>query len=304
VSHDRLSELSVFVRVVDCGSFSSASRQLDLSASAVSKSISRMEERLGVRLLNRTSRSLQLTYEGEVVVVGARRVLAAMDEVHLHLAKLTEDLSGRLRIYTVPGLGYTLAPIFSDFVRKFPRMKFDIQLGAERIDLVEGNFDLAIRLGELRDSAYFARKIGMTRHIICASPHYLEKHGTPVRSQDLQNHNCLNFSIRTHEFIWGIQPEELPKHLELHGDIASNHAEMLRRLCLEGLGIVELPLYLAHNDIRNGLLTALLENITKDRLDPVWAIYPHSPMPNSRTATFIEFLRERIAVAPGFWPST
>ena len=134
MSNDRFSELSVFIRAVESGSFSAAGRQLDLSASAVSKTISRMEERLGVRLLNRTSRSPQFTYEGEVFIVGARRVMAAMDEAQRSLLELKSDLSGKLRIYTLPSFGYTLVPFLTQFVQRFPRVKIDIQLGAERVE--------------------------------------------------------------------------------------------------------------------------------------------------------------------------
>ncbi|WP_219216273.1 LysR family transcriptional regulator [Variovorax boronicumulans] len=302
MSHDRFSDLAVFVRAVESGSFSAAGRQLDLSASAVSKAISRLEERLGARLLHRTSRSLQLTYEGEVFIVGARRVLEAMDDAQRSLSELTAELSGRLRIYTLPSFGYTLVPFIAEFVRRFPRIKIDIQLGAERVDLVERNIDLAIRLGVLQDSAYFARKIGLTKHVICAAPAYLARRGTPATPAALKDHNCLNFSIRTHDIHWGLRAESALKPASVDGDITSNQAEMLHRLCVAGVGITELPYYVVERDIASGALVTLLDSDAQPEHDPIWAIYPHNQNPSPRTTAFIEFLRERIAASPGFLP--
>ncbi|KPU98077.1 hypothetical protein APR50_05785 [Variovorax paradoxus] len=302
MSFDRFAELSVFIRAVESGSFSAAGRQLELSASAISKAISRMEERLGVRLLNRTSRSLQLTYEGEVFLAGARRVVEAMDDAHRNLAALTADLSGRLRIYTLPSFGYTLVPFIAAFVERFPRVKIDIQLGAERVDLVERNIDVAIRLGVLQDSAYFARRIGSTKHVICAAPSYLARRGVPESPDALKDHNCLNFSIRTHDYHWGLRAESPLKPASVEGDISCNQAEMLHRLCVAGVGITELPYYVVGEDIASGALVALLDSAIKPESDPIWAIYPHNQNPSPRTAAFIEFLRERIASSPAFLP--
>lgn len=303
MSYDRFSELNVFIRAVESGSFSAAGRQLDLSASAVSKSISRMEESLGVRLLNRTSRSLQLTYEGEVFIVGARRVMEAMDDAQRNLAALSADLSGKLRIYTLPSFGYTLVPFIAEFVQRFPRVKIDIQLGAERVDLVERNIDVAIRLGVLQDSAYFARKIGMTTHVICAAPSYIERRGRPVSPEALKDHNCLNFSIRTHHIHWGLRAESPLKPASVEGDISSNQAEMLHRLCVAGVGIVELPFYVVQMELAAGALVTLLDSEAKTEYDPIWAIYPHNQNPSPRTTAFIEFLRERIAESTCFLPA-
>ena len=302
MSQDHLIEYSVFIRCVESGSFSAAARQLDLSASAVSKAISRMEARLGVRLLNRTSRSLKLTHEGEVFIAGARRVMVAMADAERSLTELTADLSGRLRIYTLPSFGYTLVPFIAEFVQKFPRIKIDIQLGAERLDLVEGNIDLAIRLGALKDSAYFARKIGETKHVICAAPSYLQRRGTPLSPTELKNHNCLNFAIRTHDFHWGLRAESPLQPVSVEGDITSNQAEMLRRLCVAGVGITELPYYVVEKDLSSGELVTLLESSAATERDPIWAIYPHNQNPSPRASAFIEFLRDRIANSPGFLP--
>lgn len=302
MSHDRLSELCVFVRAVESGSFSAAGRQLDLSASAVSKSIARLEERLGARLLNRTSRALQLTHEGEVFLAGARRVLEAMDEAQASLAELASDLRGKLRIYTLPSFGYTLVPFIAEFAQRFAHVKIDIQLGTERVDLVERNIDVAIRLGALQDSAYFARKIGATTHVICAAPAYLARHGTPMSPSALQGHNCLNFSIRTHQIHWGLRAEAPLQPASVEGDITSNHAEMLHRLCVAGVGIAELPFYVVEQALASGALVTLLGSGAQAEHDPIWAIYPHHHRPNPRTQVFIEFLRERIAASPCFLP--
>jgi DNA-binding transcriptional LysR family regulator len=292
MSTDRILELTALVRAVELGSFSGAARELNLSASALSKIITRLEARLGVRLLNRTSRSLALTPEGETFVAGARRVLEALSDAESQVSMSASRLQGKIRVYSLPTFAYRLAPILSDFLALYPELTVEVQLGTDRLDLIKYGFDLAIRIGPLEDSGAFSRKISETGWVVCASPAYLEQRGTPAVPSDLSKHNCLNFSVHTHTIPWQFR-EDTAGRPSISGNFLSNHAELLRLMALRGVGIIRVSDHVIADDLVAGRLVPVLAAHQPPHRETIWAIHSSREM-SQRVRVFIEYLSTRL----------
>lgn len=291
---DRLTELTAFVRAVEIGSLSGVAREMSMTASAVSKLITRLEKRLGTRLLNRTSRSLGLTREGESFIGAARRVLEAMDEAESRVSQTDSQLRGRIRLYSLPSFAYRLVPLIASFVALHPRVMIDLQLGTDRVDLIRYGFDIGIRVGPLEDSGAFARKLCETGWLICASPAYLERHGTPATPSELSRHNCLNFSIHTHQLPWVLYDRGEPVRPDVKGSVSSNQAEALRLFAIHGLGLVRVSDLVVGEDVAAGRLVPVLEPYAAPLRDPVWAVLPRRERSGSRVSVFLDYLVEQL----------
>jgi len=189
---DHASEMAAFVRVVDSNGFSAAAPVLGLSPSAVSKLITRLEARLGVRLLQRTTRALHLTQEGEVFYAAAKRIVGEIETLENQIAGQSSTPSGVLRVTTSLAFAtHQLAPVLSEFLARYPLVQFELLPTDRVIDMVEEGIDVALRIGRLADTSFMARKIGEDKRLICAAPAYLARHGTPQRPEDLRRHNCI-----------------------------------------------------------------------------------------------------------------
>jgi DNA-binding transcriptional LysR family regulator len=295
MSTDRLTEMQAFVRAVEIGNFTGVAREMSMTASAVSKLITRLEARHGVRLLNRTSRSLGLTREGEAFVVAARRVLEAVDDAESLVSASTAQLRGRIRLYSLPTFAYRLVPLIAAFVERHPGVDIDLQLGTDRIDLIRYGFDVAIRVGRLEDSTAFSRRLAETGWVICASPAYLARHGAPATPADLARHNCLNFSIHTHRLPWVLEEDGRVLHPDVRGNVTSNQAEALRLLALQGLGLVRVSDLVVAADLAAGALVPVLAAHAPVRKDPIWAVMPRRERVSSRVGAFVDFLADGLA---------
>ena len=271
---NRSGEMEVFVRIVDLGGFSAAARTLNMTPSAVSKLVARLESRLGTRLINRSTRKLQLTAEGAAFHERGLRILEDMAAAEREAATGAEP-QGRLRINSnVPfGLHYLL-PLLPGFLADFPKIKVDVALTDRVVDLIEERADVAVRTGPLRESRLVARKLGDSRMIVAASPDYLRRHGEPRTPADLDGHNQLGFCFTRYIEGWPFTDGEggsTPHNLT--GNALVSDGEALRQLALAGLGLVRLSSFHITPDIKAGRLVPVLEKYNPGDIETMYAVY-------------------------------
>jgi DNA-binding transcriptional LysR family regulator len=226
-------EMSIFARVVDRGSFAAAASDLGLSPSAVSKLITRLESRLGVRLLNRTTRRLGLTVEGEVFLDRSRKILDAIEAAESEVAAGRRAAQGHLRVHAFPTFAVDhLSAVLPEFVSRYPRITFEFLVTNRIVDLLDDNIDVALRVGPLSDGAFVARKIADLTQVVCASPVYLARHGTPTEPSDLAHHTCLTLSHVPDSRVWSFNVAGRVTKVEVGGPLAADSAHMLLRLAI------------------------------------------------------------------------
>jgi DNA-binding transcriptional LysR family regulator len=279
---------------VDKGSFSAAGRVLGLTPSAVSRTIDRIEARLGVRLLLRTTRALALTAEGQAYLQAARRILADLDDAEQEIADQGAP-RGRLRVSAALSHGrLCVVPLLGEFVRLHPHILVDIALTDELVDVAGGQADVAVRFGPLADSMLTARKIGETGRVIVASPDYLARHGTPRAPEDLHEHNCLNFNFRRVEPIWPFRRDGQDFSLCVKGDIEANNGETLGQLAVHGVGITRVGAFSVVTEIANGQLVPLLEEFNPGDAEQIHAVFVGGANVPARVRVFVDFLAARL----------
>jgi len=294
VGADRARSLGIFATVVDEGSFSAAGRRLDLTPSAISRTIDRIEERLGVRLLLRSTRALTLTSEGQAYLQTARRILSDLDDAEQEIANQGAP-RGRLRVSAALSHGrLCIVPLLGAFVRRYPHILVDIGLTDTLIDVAGGHADIAVRFGPLADNALTARKIGETRRVIVASPDYLARHGTPMTPEDLHGHNCLNFSFRRAEPTWPFRRDGQDFSLCVKGSIEANNGETLGQLAEHGVGITRVGAFSVANEMAAGRLVSLLEDYNPGDVEQIHAVFVGGANLPARVRVFIDFLAENL----------
>jgi DNA-binding transcriptional LysR family regulator len=292
---DRLYGLGVFVQVIEQHGFSSAARRLGVSPSAVSRQISQLEERLGTRLLNRTTRSVQPTEVGMMLYERARDIVQSLDEAENTVLSMGNLPRGRLRISTPPTFGErVLAPMFADFQKAYPDIQVELVLSSRRVDVVAEGFDITLRVGEMPDSALIARRLLTQTWVICAAPDYLEQHGAPKRPQDLVAHKCLTFSESSQRVSWRFRGDHGEVEIPVTGPLQCNSLNMLRTAALAGLGIARLPTYVIDPDLRNGRLIRVLTDMHVDAV-PVYAVFPTTQQMSPKVRVFLDFMIEALA---------
>jgi DNA-binding transcriptional LysR family regulator len=293
------SEMGVFERVVACGSFAGAAQDVGLSASAVSKLITRLELRLGVRLINRTTRRLALTAEGQTFLNRAQEILAAIDAAESEIASARTSPRGHLRVLAPPVLAIDhLGPALPNFLARHPGVTLDFVVTNRFVDLVRENVDIALRTGHLDDSTLIARKIVDIAQVICASPKYLARHGRPVHPSDLAHHSCLTLSRIPESAIWSFRVDGRLVRVKVGGSVTADSADLLARLAIEGAGVVRLGEIAVANAIQNGLLEPLLQDSDEPEDYPLWAVMPPGRQRALKVKVFLEFLIERFGSAP------
>jgi len=292
-------DMAVFVRVVERRGFSAAAKTLGLTPSAVSKIVSRLEARLGVRLLARTTRRLSLTPEGEAYLARSRRILDEIAEAEAEIAGFRARPRGLLRINCGVSFGqHQLVPALPDFLARYPEIGLEVVLLDRVINLAEEGADLAIRMGPVVDTALVARKICDLERIVCAAPAYLERHGTPRRPADLLSHNCLNVWGFPNLAHWHFDTRDGPVTVEVSGTVAANNAESLLMLALDGVGIVRLTDIIVGGPIRAGRLIPLLADCRRAEPVPLHAVYPQNRHRTPKLTAMLDFLVERFAGRP------
>jgi len=293
-SDDRAHALSLFTAVVEEGSFSGAGRLLDLSPSAVSRAIDRIEARLGVRLLLRSTRALTLTAEGQSYLQMARRILADLDDAEQQIADQGAP-RGRLRINAALSHGrLCVVPLLGDFAALYPHILVDIALTDTLIDVAAGQADVAIRFGPLADSTLTARKLGETRRVIVAAPSYLAQHGTPQVPEDLYRFNCLNFNFRRVEPVWPFRRDGRDYALTVKGNIEANNGETLGQLAASGVGVARVGHFSVAAQIASGQLVPILEAFNPGDVEAIHAVFVGGASTPARIRAFVDFLAERL----------
>lgn len=294
VREDRARSLELFATVVAQGSFSGAGRLLGLTPSAVSRAIDRLEERLGVRLLLRSTRALTLTAEGHAYLCGARRILADLDDVEQEIADQGAP-RGRLRVSAALSHGrLCVVPLLGEFVQRYPHILVDIGLTDALVDIAAGQADVAVRFGPLADSPLTARKLGKTRRVIVASPAYLARHGTPQQPEDLHDHNCLSFNFRRAEPIWPFCRDGRDYALSVRGNIEANNGETLGQLAAAGAGITRVGAFSVADEIAAGRLVPILEEFNPGDVESIHAVFVGGANTPARVRVFVDFLAERL----------
>lgn len=295
---DTGSDLRVFVRVMDRGSFSAAANDLGLTPSAVSKLISRLEDRLGARLLERSTRRLALTPEGETFLARARRIVTDIEEAEAEVARVRGAPRGKLRINSGTAFGlHQLTPALADFLARYPEIDLELSITDRLVDLVEEQADIAVRSGHIPDGAYIQRKIADLQRVICAAPAYLARRGTPRTAADLKGHDCIVVAGPGLN-RWSFKTRGGIDVVDVRPRVSTDDAEAALRLAIEGAGIVRLSDVIVGGPLRDGELVALLTDIHHIEPFPLAAIYPAGRHRLPRVAVFIEFLIERFGHAP------
>ena len=292
---DRARALEIFAAVMREGSFSGAGRALGLTPSAVARSIDRIEARLGVRLLLRSTRALTPTVEGQVYLQTARRILADLDDAEQQIADQGAP-RGRLRISAALSHGrLCVVPLLGEFARLYPHILIDFALTDTIVDVAAGQADVAIRFGPLADSLLTARKLGESRRVIVAAPDYLARCGKPVEPEDLHRHNCLNFNFRRVEPVWPFRRDGQAIALSVKGDIEANNGETLGQLAAAGVGVARVGSFSVVDDIAAGRLVALLEDFNPGDVEQIHAVFVGGSNIPARVRVFVDFLAARLA---------
>ncbi|MFJ6321906.1 MULTISPECIES: LysR family transcriptional regulator [unclassified Rhizobium] len=295
---NRAGEMDVFVQAATSRSFSAAGRKLRLSPSAVSKLVTRLEERLGTRLLVRTTRSLQLTPEGEIYLEKARAILADIQEAERIVASGGATIPrGLLRVSASVAFGVQcIVPIMPDFLQRYPEIELDISLTDSVIDIVGERADVAIRAGSLRDSSLKARKLMESRRVIVAAPSYAARNGLPKTPDELDDHNCLTFNFRPTAEGWPFRDPRSGTHFvkTVQGNLQANNGPTVRSLCVSGMGLARIGQFHAQSDIDAGRLVTVLEDFNPEDIEQVHAVYAGHEHLAARIRAFIDFLVNRI----------
>ena len=299
ITMERSGEMEVFVRVVREGGFSAAARTLDLTPSAVSKLIARLEERIGTRLLARTTRLLKLTEEGEAYHRAALRVLQDLNDAEQ--AAASGAVRGRVRVNaSLPFGTMFVAPSIPQFLARHPELIVDLSFTDDVVNLLEQKADIAIRMGNLPDSAMIARKLGQSRRVVCAAPSYLKHNGTPTTPGDLQHHNCLTFNFRRSRVGWPFRIKGRALELSIAGNLQVNNGETMRQVALAGVGVARLGLFHVADAIKAGQLVPLLEKYNPGDLEMIHAVYLGGGHVPARVRAFLNHIAETLARSPLF----
>src|SRR3712207_812580 len=296
---DRVISMQVFARVATLGSFSAAARALHLSQTMVTKHVAALEDRLGVKLLHRSTRKLVLTEGGRNYLTACERILAEIEEAEASASLERVEPRGTLRLNVPLTFGFRhIAPAIPEFNRLYPAMSFDLGLADRYVDLIEEGWDLAIRIGRLKDSALIARRLAACRTVVCAAPSYLKEHGTPKTPEDLSRHNCLGYTlpsaIGANRWTFGPDGEIT---IPVQGSLRANNGDALLAAALAGQGLIYQPTFIVGDALRAGSLVKVLGSY------PTYQPGIHAVLPSGRQApakvrAFVEFLAQRFAPEP------
>jgi DNA-binding transcriptional LysR family regulator len=290
---DIITSMRVFTTVVHSGSFASAAEKLALSRGMATRYVAQLEERLGLRLLNRTTRKLSLTEAGTDYYERALQILALIEEAESSADQRTSMPRGTLRVATSVGLGVLgIGQMMTEFLVKYPELKVDLNLSDRKVDLVEEGFDVAIRMGPKVDPGLVARKIADVGIIVCASKSYLRERGVPKVPQDLVSHNCLTYSYSSQETDWPFLHDGLDERVRVSGNFRANNGNVLVNAAIEGLGIIRQPHYLVNEALKRKQLVHLLPAFDAGG-HAINAVYASRRFLPTKVRALIDFLVER-----------
>ncbi|HJV87688.1 MAG TPA: LysR family transcriptional regulator [Noviherbaspirillum sp.] len=293
---DTLTSMKVFAAVVDNGSFAAAADRLDISRAMASKYVAHLEEHLGTRLLQRTTRKLTLTESGTSYYDRCVQILADISEAEEGAVSHTEAPHGTLRLTMPVSFGILhMGPIVSDYLRQYQDVKVDLLLNDRRVDLLEEGLDLAVRIGMLQESGLIAKRLASDRIIICAAPEYLKRHGVPQQPADLAQHNCLTYSYAAAGDDWKMTGPNGEHAVRVAGSLRATNGDMIRLAALGGVGLIRQPLFLVGEDIRAGRLVEVLPEYRSDEIG-IYAVYPSRKHLSAKVRTFVDFVAAALAL--------
>jgi len=294
-----ITDMRTFVRVVERGGFAAASDDLGITPSAVSKLITRLEDRLGARLLHRTTRRLALTSEGETYHLRARDILAAIDDAEAEVVRAGRQPRGRLRVNCVPAFAFhQLMPTLPDFVARYPAVQLDLAITDRVVDLLAENADVGIRTGAVQDPSLVARKISEIKRGLFASPAYLARRGIPRTFDDLRNHDCIALSLSASSLRWPFGDGPDVRVIDITGRVLVDSGEAALQLAIAGGGITRIADMLAAEAVRDGRLEPVLTDCHVAEVAPLTAVYPQGRHHMPKVRSFVDFLLERFGHAP------
>jgi len=292
---DRLTSLTAFVRVADAGGFSAAGRKLNMSTTMVSNHIQALEERLGARLLNRTTRRVSLTEVGRAYYDRCVQILADIEQADDIAGALQSTPRGTLRVYTNTHIVQFLSPVVAEFLASYPEVKVDVTIGERNIDMIEDNFDIALRMVPPPDSSLIVRSLATWRHVLCCSHSYIEKHGKPEQLADLAGRNCLRHVNYPFGDEWHfVDRKGGAASVRISGNLVSNSGETLHRATLAGAGIWLGAGFIIRDDLETGQLVRLLPDYRPIEFS-MNALYPHRHHLSAKVRTFIDLLARHSA---------
>ncbi|MEZ7517645.1 LysR family transcriptional regulator [Psychrobacter sp. NPDC078370] len=296
----QLEDMAMFVRIVEAGSITKAAEQLNIAKSAVSRRLKELEERLGSQLISRTTRQSKLTQAGEQYYQQVNNILRAVDAVNEHATDAPMRIEGTLKMTAPLSFGLMhLNDVIDKYANKHPNLRFDLDFSDRRIDLIEEGYELAIRIGELQDSSYQAKKLALIRCVICASPDYLARMGTPETLDDLDNHALLQYSLGQTNSINLVDTEGRSHHRTIDAKIKATNGEFLVDLAVKGHGITFVPTFIAYKQLALGELIPVFQHYQLPTLT-AYAVYPKNRFLSQRCRYLIDFIAEQFGDNP-YW---
>jgi DNA-binding transcriptional LysR family regulator len=298
---ENLTDIAVFVRVVESSSFTAAADKLGLARSVVSKRVTRLEERLGVRLLNRTTRRLSLTEAGAALFEQSWPALARIEDAELEVTRLQTEPRGNLKVSAPMTFGILhLAPLLPEFLERYPGVQMDLRLDDRFVDLVAEGFDLAIRIAMLADSTLVARRLAPSRMAVCASPEYWRRHGVPQTPEDLRAHNCISYIYTRTPDVWEFSTQAGDTiTVPIRGNLRLNNGLVERTAAVDGVGVAIMPTFYVGEDLQAGRLQPVLTDYPLPELS-ISAVYPQRKHLSPKVRAFIDFLSETFRPEP-YW---
>lgn len=297
---DRITGMQIFVRVAALGSLSAAARSLGISQTMATKHVGAIEDRLGVKLLHRTTRRLTLTEAGRRYLESAERILAEVEEAEAAASAERVEVRGMLRVNAPLSFGFReVAPLMAEFSRLHPAVTVDLGLNDRFVHLIEEGWDVAVRIGRLQDSTMIARRIAPCRLIVCGAPAYFAERGVPKKVADLTDHNCLGYTLSRAlgPDEWAFAADGKIK-VPIKGNLRVNNGDALLAAAVAGLGIIYEPTFVVGDELRSGRLVPLVLDYPLLELPGVFAVYPANRHPPAKVRAFVDFLAERFGPHP------
>lgn len=289
---DVLDGMAVFAGVVNAGSFTAAAESMGHSTSFVSKTITRLEQRLGSRLLNRTTRTLSLTDTGRAYYERCNQIVIDADNAMRSISQLQEAPRGLLRVNAPTSFGSKyLLELMPQFMRLYPEVNMEIEFNDRLIDVVAEGFDVVIRVGNIKDSNLVARKFTQSHGVVVASPGYLARKGAPSSAEELVDHDCIAYSLLPNPTTWDFIKDGNRSRIDIRPRVLCNSAEIEVSMALQGVGITQLPLFTCEKEVECGDLVVVLSDYTPPQFD-VYAVYPHRQFLTAKVRVFVDYLIE------------
>ena len=295
---DKLDAMLAFTKVVSLGSFAEAGRQLGTSRSAISKAVIELEQILGARLLDRTTRTVNATEAGMAYYHRCLGIIAEVEETEMQVSNLHDEPKGILKLNAPMSFGALyMGSAIAEFMTLYPELRVELSLNDRFVDPIEEGFDITIRIANLEDSSLIARKIAIGRRVLAASPEYISEYGTPSSPEDLHHHACLNYGHTTVLQRWNLTNDGKVMNISINSKLCSNNGDVLRAAALAGRGITKLPTFLVGPDIKSGRLKVVLPEFPPTELG-IYALYAPNRYLATKSRVFIDFLSERFRPNP------